>query len=82
MAKLSAVEIRANTLVPLKTGITETFTARDRTFEVKRLNHDTWHLRDTQVRTTSRFGTLPQIREDVVHALEVGRLPPPVGGRW
>lgn len=82
MTRLSGVEVRANTLVPLKVGVTEAFTARDRTFEVKRVNHDTWHLRDVNVSTRSRFGTLSEIREDVANVLETGALPPPSGGRW
>ena len=75
---------RADSLVPRKVGVTEEFRveATNRTFRVKRLHGNTWHLRDVNVSTRSRFGTLPEIRADVEYVLEAGTLPPAAGGPW
>ena len=51
-----------------------------RTFEVKRLQANVWHLRDTAIRTRSRFGTESEIAADVETVLASGMLPPPARG--
>ncbi len=68
--------------MPEKIGQSETFTAHGRTFQVKRLSRDTWHLRDTGIAERSRFGTRREIADDVVHVKEHGCLPRPCGPRW
>ena len=65
---------RADSLVPRKLKVIETFTAGDRNFEVKRLNHNTWSLRDC-LYNRMRFGSLAEIRDDVIATLETGHMP-------
>ena len=73
---------QANALVPRKVGITEEFMVGDHSFTVKRVNHNTWHLRDAAVTTRSRFGRFEEILSDVENVLATGRLPVPAGGPW
>lgn len=51
------------------------FSCHGRTFRVKRISRDTWHLRDLAISERSRFGTKKQIAEDVGKVLETGVLP-------
>lgn len=62
--------------MPRVTGETREFHAHGRTFQVKRLRANVWHLRDTAVSTRSRFGTYAEIAEDIAVTMESGKLPP------
>lgn len=82
MTDRETLEMRANALVPRKIGVTETFMVGDREFTVKRVNHNTWHLRNVENTLRSRFGSFPEILADVENVLATGNLPPPAGPRW
>jgi hypothetical protein len=58
-----------------KIGDSMTFTSYGNTFEIKCLRQGSWHLRDINIKSRSRFGTFPEIREDVGKVLESGALP-------
>jgi hypothetical protein len=61
--------------VPGKMGMVIEFHAHGRTFRVKRLNRNTWHLRDLEISERSRFGRMDDICADVGAVLETGHLP-------
>lgn len=58
------------------------FHAHGRTFQVKRLRANVWHMKDTAINTRSRFGTYAEIAQDIAVALESGKLPPASGPMW
>jgi len=69
-------------VIPHTIGKTNTYSSYGRIFTVKRLNHSTWHLRAHDITSRSRFGSLPEITQDVINTLEAGILPGGNKGRW
>lgn len=61
--------------LPVKIGEEVSFSAHGKTYSVKRIARSTWHLRDTAIKTHSRFGTAQEIAEDIGHVIECGSLP-------
>jgi hypothetical protein len=76
-----ARKARADSLVPRKLKVVETFRAGDRNFEVKRIGVGDWCLRDCMT-NRMRFGTLAEIRDDVEKTLGAGVMPPRTGSCW
>ena len=68
--------------MPRKVGDIVQYAAHGRQFQVKRVNRDTWHLRDLGIAERSRFGTVKEIADDVGSTLETGALPGGNKGRW
>lgn len=70
------------TRLPNRINQLMSFTSHGRLFIVKKLNRNTWHLRDTTISTRSRFGSKREIIEDMIYVLSYGILPPRTDGRW